>query len=290
MLCCIRPSRRQHRPTSIAMTYISQGESPFFTKLPLELRQMVYMYALGGISIHLLWRDGWTHMRGKRCCQEMCYHRRVFTSDQKALDLAPSLLRTCRKIYSEASEYLYSSNTFCIWYNVESEWSMIEGIARSAFYDDFGFCALPRILGPRPFGQIRSLRYFWDMQASDNPDFPLKKGAPWSENWYMVWKVLSTMKELRELFFLVTLNLHTPKLRRLWRERAVEMFEPVKDVTAPTSFLVVLTDSKLENSPEDIRPASLDIGDSSCVFQVWPYYEVEKKRGGNSGQSEGPSF
>jgi hypothetical protein len=75
-----------------------QSQSTFITKLPLELRRMVYAEVLGGQTIHLQTYDG-------RPSAKLCPEEGRCTCDyfeplmEKRLDFNLALLRTCRVMY-----------------------------------------------------------------------------------------------------------------------------------------------------------------------------------------------
>ncbi|KAL2825390.1 hypothetical protein BJY01DRAFT_230188 [Aspergillus pseudoustus] len=126
-----------------------QSSSPFLTKLPLEIRLMVYEYAFGDQVVHLVQlKDKIRHVRcentissldkNRRCCpttparwreQEnatasttttiktttstsMLYPHTHPSLPSSLSDSSASLLRTCRTIYAEAAQILYTNSTF----------------------------------------------------------------------------------------------------------------------------------------------------------------------------------
>ncbi|KAL2802123.1 hypothetical protein BJX63DRAFT_415810 [Aspergillus granulosus] len=129
-----------------------QSASPFLTKLPLEIRLMIYEYAFGDQVVHLVQlKDKIRHVRcqnttssldkNRRCCpstparwreQESSTTVTAPGASVKAIpnntsllyphthpslpsslsNSSASLLRTCRTIYAEAAEILYTNPTF----------------------------------------------------------------------------------------------------------------------------------------------------------------------------------
>lgn len=74
---------------------LDQPQSAFMTKLPLEIRRLVYEKALGGRVIHTGLIDG--RLSARRCGSgEGCRCGNINTSEEQTLDLALPLLRTCR--------------------------------------------------------------------------------------------------------------------------------------------------------------------------------------------------
>jgi hypothetical protein len=114
----MRRAEPQHRlrPRALTITLelpyhsqrtFEQAQSPFLTRLPLELRQRIYKLALGGLSIHLsVVYDAqavyW--LRAVRCWQGRCCHRQFYDGSDTpckeplCTDLATPLLRTCRRM------------------------------------------------------------------------------------------------------------------------------------------------------------------------------------------------
>lgn len=77
-------------------TTLDQTKSAFMTKLPLEIRRMIYGMALGEESIHLSLEDG--NLKARRCSVTTCIcYLRPHGLDYK-LQLALPLLRTCRRM------------------------------------------------------------------------------------------------------------------------------------------------------------------------------------------------
>lgn len=73
---------------------LDQPQSEFMTKLPLELRRMIYHQALGGVTIHLQTFDG--KPRAKQCLHAVCecsYFDPLYEQD---LPFSLAVLRTCR--------------------------------------------------------------------------------------------------------------------------------------------------------------------------------------------------
>jgi hypothetical protein len=74
---------------------VDQPRSDFMTKLPLELRRMIYAETLGGITIHLMTNDG--KPSAKQCSLKgICQCNYFDPLQEKKLLLGLALLRTCR--------------------------------------------------------------------------------------------------------------------------------------------------------------------------------------------------
>jgi len=76
------------------------------TKLPLELRRMVYERALGGVTIHLQTYEG--KPRAKQCGHEECRCDYFDPRFEKSLPFGLGLLRTCRLMYVHNLETFFA--------------------------------------------------------------------------------------------------------------------------------------------------------------------------------------
>ncbi|KAE9362594.1 hypothetical protein N431DRAFT_358358 [Stipitochalara longipes BDJ] len=101
---------------------IWQNASPFFN-LPLELRRQIYEEAIAGYTLHIFTLDAYRRMAHTRCktaslpldsapCQCTFLSRQPGVADEWGNVSLLALLMSCRRIYSEAIEILYSKNTF----------------------------------------------------------------------------------------------------------------------------------------------------------------------------------
>lgn len=75
---------------------LDQPQSDFLTKLPLEIRRMVYERALGKKSIHLATLDGQPEAR--ICMQRDCQCTHLVDRETANINFDVSLLRTCRQV------------------------------------------------------------------------------------------------------------------------------------------------------------------------------------------------
>lgn len=74
---------------------LEQPHSDFMTKLPLEIRRMIYKQALSCATIHLNTRNG--RLNAKRCWKEDGCDCGYFNPNmEQKLDFSLALLRTCR--------------------------------------------------------------------------------------------------------------------------------------------------------------------------------------------------
>lgn len=99
----IEPQFPTPRPRALSLPLIEgqehqktldQPQSDFMTKLPLEVRRMVYRHALGGVAIHLQTQDG--KPRARQCTQAACECSYFDPLHERGLPFSPALLRTCR--------------------------------------------------------------------------------------------------------------------------------------------------------------------------------------------------
>lgn len=77
---------------------------------------------------------------------------------------------------------------------------------------------------------------------------------PWSE----AWQVLGQMTSLKDLSIDLGLEYSHAYEHEEWTKQEATIFEPVKHVTAPRNFIIVLPDRRCSTD--------LDVGDSKCVF------------------------
>jgi hypothetical protein len=76
---------------------LDQPQSAFMTKLPLEIRRMIYLEALGGKTVHLSTYRGKPF--AKQCWKEgICACEYFDPVQEKDLSLGLGLLRTCRMV------------------------------------------------------------------------------------------------------------------------------------------------------------------------------------------------
>ncbi|KAG7005195.1 hypothetical protein G7Y79_00021g050620 [Physcia stellaris] len=86
-----------------------QPESPFFNKLPAEIRSSVYQYLLRSNRDRILIRT--TRLMSPAVIELV--RKKVYSDDSESLDfMDATILRTCRRIYQEALPMLYGDNLF----------------------------------------------------------------------------------------------------------------------------------------------------------------------------------
>jgi hypothetical protein len=153
--------------------------------------------------------------------------------------------------YSEAVEYLYSTNAF----SLSSDRDEIPTVNYLSYY-----------FLPQRLVQVRELRIHWQL---DNVPifawhglFPSEK-----EDWFRSWEAIRKMTGLRRLHVNLEFAfngwggfLGWGDDEGKWEEKATEMLAVVKEITAPSEFVVYLPDAKCSTD--------LDPGNSKCVFKI----------------------
>ncbi|KAL2054458.1 hypothetical protein ABVK25_005206 [Lepraria finkii] len=198
----------------------SQDQSPLLAKLPLELRQLIWIECVGGMTVHLKIWD--RRLRGVCCrCPGMpwCKHLRHFKTPHD--ELGPlDLLLTCHQVYSEAIEFLYSQNMFKI-------------------LNEDCLSYLPQLLLPQRINAIRYIRFEWFLKhAPDAETHQSKKDA--AHNfviWKTVWQNLASMQGLEHLWIELDID---KTWKHEWMEQQSTVFEPVKAVTRPKYFKLII--------------------------------------------------
>jgi hypothetical protein len=98
-----RPQFPTPRPRALSLPLVApqleqwtldQTQSEFMTKLPLEIRRMIYERTLGGASIHLATYDGKSN--AMECWRDECRCDYFDPLQEKRLTFGMGLLRTCR--------------------------------------------------------------------------------------------------------------------------------------------------------------------------------------------------
>jgi len=210
----------------------SKWEESQLLSLPWEVRQMIWKEAVGGMLIHWFIKD--RKLRGMRCrsgnpnCQLRC---KVWLCKSKK-DPWPTigligLLFSCRLIYREVIDFVYTLNTF-----------------DTREQDVVAY--LPRLLLPRSFNQIQSFKFCWTMRDPPSAfsarnayyrtrrhmDQVEKKNHYHRRVWFQVWKVITEMENLVNLR--VELDITG---RNDW---SVDEFEILRTVVRPVNFRLVL--------------------------------------------------
>ncbi|KAL4877189.1 hypothetical protein BJY04DRAFT_131780 [Aspergillus karnatakaensis] len=214
-----------------------QAQSAFFTKLPLEIRLMIYEYAFGDEVVHLVQvKDKIRHVRctettssldkNRRCCPVTAARWRAndMPSTSPSNDISqdqiqnssmlyphthPSLpshlctssiplLLTCRTIYAESSSILYKSATFDV--------------------DDLAtFIAFTLSISPSHLSVIRNIAVqwtpVWQPMAGEEYKSSIFSHTHNDRLWALFWSRLGRLEGLEELSLSVdlgTIGGHTP--------------------------------------------------------------------------------
>ncbi|KAH7068098.1 hypothetical protein BKA63DRAFT_494765 [Paraphoma chrysanthemicola] len=247
----VRPQFPTPRPRALSLPLVApqveqgtleQPQSDFMTKLPLELRRMVYERTLGGASIHLATHNG--KPSAMQCWRDECLCEYFDPLLEKKLSFGTGLLRTCRVIYSEAIEYLYSANQFCL----STDPDEIATLKHLSWY-----------FLPQRMIQIRDMRVHWPL---DSYHFFLSpEHGPLSlDTWAPSWEALSRLTGLRRLHINVAGRHVDGTPQELWQEQGANFIKMARTITAPREFVIILPDRECETD--------YDVGDSRCVLRL----------------------
>lgn len=158
-----------------------QEQCKFLSMLPLDIRIIIYDMVLGGMIFHIGKNNNDSNSRDFRILSHLCKqperidndnHSQCFDSSPRRPSSAPRrdypqatgllpLLVTCRRIYSEAIETLYSANAFEFWEN------------RVAFK------FLKVLVPPQRLGCIRHFR--WHFRIPHHPNMNSRSQRDWSD-------------------------------------------------------------------------------------------------------------
>ena len=171
-------------------TYL-QEQCKFLSMLPLDVRMIIYDMVLGGMVFHITTNESKSRILSHICKRPDHIsdedHQDCFDTSAKRPSSAPRadypqatgqlpLLVSCRRIYSEAIDTLYSANTFEFWEN------------RVAFK------FLKVMLPPQRLQGIR--RFRWDMQLPHHPSLDNRSLRDWSDLFSFFEKETSSLQHL----------------------------------------------------------------------------------------------
>ncbi|RVD83185.1 uncharacterized protein DFL_007584 [Arthrobotrys flagrans] len=217
-------------------------------RLPGEIRDLIYQYTLGGHTFHLikpthrlrharcdipflpdsdskLWSSNpGANSDHERCCIPNLYNRasiyenpvRVEKLDMFIYNIG-GLIRTCRRAYLEASDYLYSTNMFCL-----NTLDMLIHLRNS--------------ISPRHFGLIKHLQIthqvtHFEQFVSERknsrkiPLYPPYDNKTWKEVWRIISEEMHGLKDLRVRAFGENISIRTT---RVWRLCMLEEMRKVR--------------------------------------------------------------
>lgn len=173
-----------------------QEQCKLLSMLPLEIRTIIYDMVLGGMMFHITKNTSDSNSRDFRILSHLCKrpdrineddHFECFDTTSQRPSSAPRrdypqatgllpLLVTCRRIYSEAIETLYSANAFEFWEN------------RVAFK------FLKVVVPPQRLGCIRHFR--WNFRIPHHPNMNSRSQKDWSDLFTFFSKETSGLQHL----------------------------------------------------------------------------------------------
>ncbi|KAF2475149.1 uncharacterized protein BDR25DRAFT_100282 [Lindgomyces ingoldianus] len=236
-------------PELDARTHV-QAQSPFFKKLPIEIRMMVYELVMGEEVVHLTL--GSKGRLGHFVCEDEGKEEEVLGQECGCRVLVGGrdcrrlerwrvrFLRVCRRVYSEAISILYKAHPFSLLHSTH-------------------LLYLPTHLPSPRLNNIRILRLRWAIRALPYFRRPHSKKIAYPEdtlNWQRGWHIIASMKGLRELFVVLADPSPFKMWEQKWIELEKELLAPVKLVIQPRWFELWL--------PYSGSNVGLDMGGSSC--------------------------
>ncbi|KAH8724101.1 hypothetical protein GQ44DRAFT_618706 [Phaeosphaeriaceae sp. PMI808] len=187
-----------------------------------------------------------------QCTRDICRCVHFRASDQTFISVNTALLRTCRLIYSEAVESLYTTNSFSL--------STNSGQVPTLDYLSYYF-------RPHRLAAIRNLRIYWQI---DRMPYSMITGSLtdseipglYSDAWRKSWDCLSRMSGLRRLDITLSYRdvYYSDFYDYIWTEKAEEWLQPIKAITAPRHFVVTL--------PSHNCKTNVNVEPSKCVFEL----------------------
>ncbi|KAF1985677.1 hypothetical protein K402DRAFT_334190, partial [Aulographum hederae CBS 113979] len=153
-----------------------QSTSLIFSKLPLELREMIYTHVFGGSAYHMSSNSTLGRINAFKCKypdpqSDLKIHKHGIChahDNRRNPDLVPILL-ACRRIYSEAVPLLYSTATFnftqefCLarWARMMLPQQRLRDVKRLVFY-----CHVENHRGKHP-DAVRDWKMLWGFLGRD---------------------------------------------------------------------------------------------------------------------------
>ena len=83
---------------------------------------------------------------------------------------------------------------------------------------------------------------------------------PILDSWLKTWESLSKLTGIRRLHITLAFRWHNFDYEELWKQKGISLLEPVKKITAPRDFVVVLPNRRCSTC--------VDAGESNCVFKL----------------------
>lgn len=188
----------------------SQPHADLLTRLPLELRLQIWQGCLGGHALEITVREGKLVLESSRMIRpELSGPICGETDNSTAQYPWIPLLKTCRQIYAEAIDLLYSENAF------------YTAVPQSLFL-------IPQTLLPQRISSIRSLNIYLSVTAAN---------GFYKHHLRKVWEALTRLDGLKTLH----ITLDTPFMwRRHWIPNQRFVLEPLKDLKSPKALRLTL--------------------------------------------------
>ncbi|KAF2757959.1 hypothetical protein EJ05DRAFT_510819 [Pseudovirgaria hyperparasitica] len=187
--------RKRKRKLSITSTQQlkrtnPQKSSPLFQKLPPEVRNQIWFYALGNRRLHFRLCNGKliagvcqnVYDPVLRETKQACKLGFLCVFDPAGLSFLP-ILQTCRRVYHEAIPHVYGSNHIEFW----DYWFASRAVS-----------SLPKAIIPNRLANIRHVTFKWDsinLVPKYNPG-PEHAWRYVDEHWVCVWRAFGRMPNL----------------------------------------------------------------------------------------------
>lgn len=158
------------------------SQSALLSKLPPEIRLLVWKQCLGGMRFHLIFNST---TRSKITCRNTDIADKCCRASWSHQDkVNQSVLLTCRQVCSEAIELLYSANI-------------------SHFHTEYALKSLSQSVLPQHFHAIRSLRFAWFLAGVPATDIKTETDKYWAlhseREWRTAWQCVASRQELKFL-------------------------------------------------------------------------------------------
>ena len=190
-------------PTTAGVYQPPRSQPPLLSKLPLEIRHLIYTLVLDGNRFHLFHEIRNSDLNGPlRLLFLRCTFNRCFMNDFSSISQCPAdsplnqwrktssaelsdpipldLLFTCRQIYREAADILYSSNIFHV-----SDLNVLVYLANYR-------------IRPQRLRAIKQLELRWIYYSDPAMTGSIHEPYDW-ETWEQVWEIIGTRMALTSL-------------------------------------------------------------------------------------------
>ncbi|KAH7336257.1 hypothetical protein BKA65DRAFT_506003 [Rhexocercosporidium sp. MPI-PUGE-AT-0058] len=259
------------RGRSLTLTGSSGNKAPtvqagLLLQLPRELRDIIWREVVAGKVVHWIVVD--RKLVGFPCRANdpaslagsghlKCWSRVEVENEEIPRIGVLGLVSSCRQIYTETIDLLYTENTFDV-------------------LDNDAMLFLPRLLLPQRVNTITSLRFSWRLRSPPSTLPPShwmqdqrkaakrnKKSNDYREAWFTTWNNLSRMEGLRKL----TLELNILFSRAA--EWTVEELDIVKSVTVPGTLNLVLKGGMAQRMIGNVGASNCCVVDGDSVAYTW---------------------